>query len=58
MNSLHTSIVTAGLALGTWAGGVAIDHGYGLTAPLWIGAGLAVLGLVSLLPRAARRLEA
>ncbi|SFM07734.1 Major Facilitator Superfamily protein [Methylobacterium pseudosasicola] len=58
VNSLHTSVITAGLALGTWLGGLAIDHGYGLAAPLWIGAGLAVLGLLSLTPRQARELAA
>jgi predicted MFS family arabinose efflux permease len=49
VNALHTSVITAGLALGSWAGGAAIDWGYGLSAPLWVGAGLALLGLLSLL---------
>lgn len=57
VNSLHTSVITAGLAFGTWLGGVAIDRGHGLAAPLWIGAGLAVLGLLSLAPRRARDLS-
>lgn len=48
VNTLHTSVITAGLALGSWAGGTAIDAGYGLRAPLWVGAGLALLGLLSL----------
>ena len=56
VNSLHTSVITAGLAFGTWLGGLAIDRGHGLAAPLWIGAGLAFLGLLSLAPRSARRL--
>lgn len=55
VNTLHTSVITAGLALGSWAGGTAIDAGYGLRAPLWVGAGLALLGLLSLArPMAAR----
>lgn len=54
VNSLHASVITGGLAVGTWAGGVAIDQGLGLTAPLWVGAGLALLGLLSLAPRGAR----
>jgi predicted MFS family arabinose efflux permease len=58
VNSLHTSVITGGLAFGTWLGGLAIDRGYGLAAPLWIGAGLAVLGLLSLAPRRARDLTA
>lgn len=56
VNAMHASVITAGLAFGTWAGGVAIDAGLGLTAPLWIGFALAVLGLLSLAPPSARRL--
>lgn len=48
VNTLHTSVITAGLALGSWAGGTAIDAGFGLRAPLWVGAGMAFLGLLSL----------
>lgn len=48
VNALHTSVITAGLALGSWAGGSAIDAGYGLRAPLWVGAAMALLGLLSL----------
>lgn len=55
VNAMHASIITAGLAFGTWAGGVSIDAGYGLTAPLWVGFGLAVLGLVSLAPTSVRQ---
>jgi len=58
VNSLHASAITAGLAFGTWLGALAIDRGYGLAAPLWIGAGLAGLGLLSLAPRRARDLTA
>lgn len=48
VNALHTSVITAGLALGSWAGGSVIDAGYGLRAPLWVGAGMALLGVLSL----------
>ena len=48
VNALHTSVITAGLALGSWAGGSAIDAGYGLRAPLWVGAAMALVGLLSL----------
>ena len=59
VNTLHTSVITAGLALGSWAGGSAIDAGFGLRAPLWVGAGMALLGLLSLVrPLAARRTAA
>jgi predicted MFS family arabinose efflux permease len=50
VNTVHTSAITVGLAFGAWAGGVTIEAGYGLTAPLWVGVALAVLGLVSLAP--------
>ncbi|WP_241488598.1 MFS transporter [Sphingomonas sanguinis] len=50
VNSLHASMITAGLAFGTWGGGYAMEAGYGLRAPLWVGFALALLGLVSLIP--------
>lgn len=55
VNTLHTSVITAGLAVGAWAGGAAIDAGQGLRAPLWVGLGMALLGLLSLLPLGLRR---
>lgn len=57
VNALHSSVITGGLAVGTWAGGLAIDAGYELTAPLWVGLGLALLGLLSLAPPGARRMD-
>lgn len=58
VNTLHTSVITAGLAFGSWAGGAAIEAGYGLRAPLWVGAGMALLGLLSvMLPKMARRTD-
>ncbi|WBU64286.1 MFS transporter [Paracoccus aerodenitrificans] len=57
VNTVHVSVINIGLAFGTWAGGLGIKAGYGLTSPLWIGFGLAVLGLASLAPVKARRLS-
>ena len=57
VNALHSSVITGGLAVGTWAGGLAIEAGYELTAPLWVGLGLALLGLLSLAPPGARRMD-
>ncbi|CAD7031525.1 MFS transporter [Pseudorhizobium endolithicum] len=57
VNAVHSSVITTGLAVGTWAGGLGIDAGYGLTAPLWVGFALALAGLLSLAPRRARRLS-
>jgi predicted MFS family arabinose efflux permease len=58
VNTVHTSAITAGLAFGAWAGGVGIDAGYGLTAPLWVGLALALFGLLSLAPRRVRSMGA
>jgi len=57
VNSMHASMITAGLALGTWAGGFGIDAGFGLRSPLWIGVTLALGGLVTLIPPSVRRLD-
>lgn len=57
VNTMHTSIITAGLALGTWAGGAGIDGGYGLRSPLWVGTALALAGLLSLAPYLVSRLN-
>ena len=56
VNTLHTSVITAGLAVGAWAGGAAIDAGQGLRAPLWVGLGMALLGVLSLVPSLVQRL--
>ncbi|ARX81453.1 MFS transporter [Streptomyces alboflavus] len=57
VNSVHSSFITGGIIIATSIGGPAIDA-YGLRAPLWIGAGLAVLGLLSLVPDLRRRAAA
>ncbi|MFJ8866769.1 MFS transporter [Streptomyces sp. NPDC102473] len=54
VNTVHSSFITLGIIIGSSAGGALVGH-FGLRAPLWLGAALAVLGLASLLPRAARR---
>lgn len=56
VNTVHTSVITTGIAFGSWAGGLGIDCGYGLRMPLWTGVALAIAGLVTLLPRRAREL--
>lgn len=50
INTVGASVVNVGIAVGPMLGGLAISAGLGLTAPLWIGAALAALGLLSLLP--------
>ncbi|MGW0658356.1 MFS transporter [Streptodolium elevatio] len=57
VNTVHASFITLGVIVGSSFGGLAIDA-FGLRAPLWLGAGLAVLGTATLLPelgRAARK---
>lgn len=54
VNTVHTSVINIGLALGAWLGGAGIAAGYGLQSPLWLGVVLAVIGLLSLLPRSVR----
>lgn len=50
INTVHTSVICLGVVLGSWFGGLAIDHGYGYRAPLLIGLGFAVCALLSVLP--------
>lgn len=50
VNAVHTSVINIGLGGGTFLAGLAISAGYDFRAALWIGAGLAVLGLFSVLP--------
>ncbi len=50
VNTVHTSVINIGLGVGSWMGGLGIGAGYGLRSPLWVGVGLAVVGLLSLLP--------
>jgi predicted MFS family arabinose efflux permease len=50
INTVGASVVNVGIAVGPTLGGLAISAGLGLTAPLWIGATLAGLAVLSLLP--------
>jgi predicted MFS family arabinose efflux permease len=52
VNTVHSSFITLGVILGSSLGAVAIDT-WGLRATLWLGAGMAVLGLTTLLPELA-----
>ncbi|MGW0470426.1 MFS transporter [Streptomyces coeruleorubidus] len=52
VNTVHSSFITLGVILGSSLGAVAIDA-WGLRAALWLGAGMAVLGLTTLLPEVA-----
>lgn len=54
VNTVHSSFITLGVIIGSFAGGVVIDN-FGLRAPLWLGAALAILGILTLLPELTRR---
>ncbi|MGP3638546.1 MFS transporter, partial [Streptomyces sp. 24-1644] len=49
VNTVHSSFITLGVVIGSWFGGLGISA-FGLTAPLWLGAALAILALVALIP--------
>lgn len=50
VNTVHTSFITLGVAIGSSLGGIGISSGYGLVSPLWVGACLAGIGLLSIVP--------
>ncbi|MFH8405121.1 MFS transporter [Streptomyces sp. NPDC018019] len=54
VNTVHSSFITLGVIVGSLVGGMAISA-YGLRATIWLGAGLAALGIVSLVPELGRR---
>ncbi|MER5387623.1 MFS transporter [Saccharopolyspora sp. NPDC002686] len=54
VNTVHSSFITFGVMIGSWAGGTAIDQ-FGLRAPLWLGVALALIGILTLLPDLLRR---
>ncbi|WP_201294567.1 MULTISPECIES: MFS transporter [unclassified Nocardiopsis] len=57
VNTAHASFITLGVVIGSWAGGAGIDA-FGLRAPLWVGAALAVLALAAMVPAALAAREA
>lgn len=50
VNTVHTSVITLGIVIGSFLGGLFIGAGYSLRAPLWVGAAMAMAGLLTLLP--------
>jgi len=49
VQTMHSSFITLGVVVGSWFGGLGINI-YGLRAPLWVGAVLAVLALLAMIP--------
>ncbi len=55
-SSVNVSAFNVGIALAAWLGGLAIDRGLGLVAPVWIGVALGVAALgAAVVSRAAER---
>ncbi|MGY0063607.1 MFS transporter [Streptomyces sp. LZ34] len=54
VNTVHSSFITLGIILGSSIGALVIET-WGLRAPLWLGAALALVGLATVLPDLARR---
>ncbi|QRG68070.1 MFS transporter [Brevibacillus choshinensis] len=50
VTTVHGSVISFGVVVGSSLGGLTIDAGYGLASPLWVGAVLGIIGLLSLLP--------
>ncbi|MBD2781485.1 MFS transporter [Xenorhabdus sp. 38] len=50
VNTVHTSVITLGVVIGSFLGGLSISLGWGLKSPLWIGGCMALIGLMTLLP--------
>lgn len=50
VNTVNGSAINIGVVIGPWLGGIGISAGLGLTAPLWIGAAMALGGLLTLIP--------
>ncbi|MFC4494580.1 MFS transporter [Streptomyces ovatisporus] len=50
VNALNGSAINVGVAVGPWLGGLGIDAGLGLSAPLWTGAIMAFIGVATLFP--------
>ncbi|WP_368864050.1 MFS transporter [Staphylococcus haemolyticus] len=48
--SVHNSMINLGNTFGPAIGGFAIEAGFGLASPLWVGLILSIIALISLLP--------
>ncbi|OTA14867.1 CmrA [Xenorhabdus vietnamensis] len=50
VNTIHSSVITLGIVIGSFLGGFCLNLGWGLQAPLWVGVFMALTGLITLLP--------
>lgn len=58
VNTVNGSAINIGVVIGPWLGGIGISAGLGLAAPLWIGAAMALCGLLTLVPDLVERAHA
>lgn len=56
VNAMHASVINIGLSIGPWVGGMALDHGFDLHAPLFVALVMTCLALLTLVPRALRKM--
>ena len=54
LNTVHGSFIVSGIVISSSLGGVLVDAHW-LRAPLWLGAGMALLGIATLVPDLVRR---
>jgi predicted MFS family arabinose efflux permease len=54
VDTVHSSFITLGIIIGSSVGGVVINT-FGLRAPLWLGALMALIGIAAVVPDLARR---
>lgn len=50
VNTMHTSVITLGIVVGSFLGSRSISLDFGLRSPLWIGFLMAIAGLMTLIP--------
>jgi predicted MFS family arabinose efflux permease len=55
VNTIHASVITLGVFIGSFLGGLCISAGWGLKAPLWVGCAMAFIGLLTLFPERKKR---
>jgi predicted MFS family arabinose efflux permease len=57
VNTVNGSAINIGVVIGPGLGGLGISAGLGLSAPLWIGAAMALCGLITLIPDLVQRAQ-
>ncbi|CDH00273.1 MFS transporter [Xenorhabdus bovienii] len=50
VNTIHTSVITLGIVIGAFLGGLGISFDFGLTSPMWVGFFMAIVGFTTLIP--------